>query len=237
MGLFDEQAEEITGYIDRALETGRAVRLEPPAIGWPEGRTIVLREDMALELGNPALGSLSVLVWTEGRIEDGRITLAGPDLPGAQGPGMPLAQAVIVSGRFPNEYDCYRDLRDAIYDTRLQGFSVRAMPSRQTLWCRVSTEASDRGLSFAHIGSAYMEALKTVEGVAAAEVLFVTAGRDEVVSLKPAADGAGRVVQAMMKMYEESNFDCETCEYADVCDTVMDLKNIRARLKGTRQGE
>jgi len=31
-------------------------------------------------------------------------------------------------------------------------------------------------------------------------------------------------------MYQEQNFDCETCEYADVCDTVMDLKKIRKKL-------
>jgi hypothetical protein len=34
----------------------------------------------------------------------------------------------------------------------------------------------------------------------------------------------------MMKMYQENNFDCETCEYQDVCETVMDLKQIRKKL-------
>ena len=38
----------------------------------------------------------------------------------------------------------------------------------------------------------------------------------------------------MIKMYEEMNFDCETCEYVEVCEEVVELKQIRERLKEER---
>jgi CO dehydrogenase/acetyl-CoA synthase beta subunit len=117
-----------------------------------------------------------------------------------------------------------------VYDTRLEGFSVRTMPSRQSVWCRVSRDAAGRGFSLVDLGAALIDSLKGLDEVSEAQVVFVTAGVDEVKKLAGAAAGAQRIVDAMMKMYQEENFDCETCEYQDVCDTVMDLKKIRQKL-------
>jgi len=158
------------------------------------------------------------------------VLLAGPDVTESAELSLPFAQVLVAQGSFPNEYDSYRDLRDAVYDTHLEGLSVRTMPSKQTLWCRVSRDAFSSGLSLAHLGAAYIDALKEVPGVAAAEALFVTSSAADVAKLQRAASGAQRLVDAMMKMYQEQNFDCETCEYQDVCDTVMDLKKIRKKL-------
>lgn len=232
MALFDEQLAEFHGVLD-SWRASDAVR-EFTAGGrklWPEGSSLVLEEDAALELGNPALASISLLMWSEdGGVNDGRITLAGPDVAEAAGPSLPFAQVVVVEGSFTDEYGSYRDIRDAVYDTRLEGFSVRAMPSRQSIWCRVSRDAADRGFSLVDLGAALIGALKEVQGVRGAEAVFVTSSAGDVKMLAPAAAGAQRIVDAMMKMYQEENFDCDTCEYQDVCDTVMDLKKIRKKL-------
>jgi CO dehydrogenase/acetyl-CoA synthase beta subunit len=232
MGLFDEQITAVRRFIDEAEDAGRLRRLDSPAAEpWPSGSVLVLEEDTALELGNPSVGSLSMLVWAaEGEARDGAVSLVGPDLAEASGAGLPFAQVVIAAGDFPNEYDSYRDLRDAVYDTRLKGLSVRAMPSKQVLWCRVSRQAADAGFSIGHLGAALLESLRDVPGVTAAEALFITSSQEDISRLSGAAAGARRLVDAMMKMYQENNFDCETCEYQDVCETVMDLKQIRKKL-------
>jgi CO dehydrogenase/acetyl-CoA synthase beta subunit len=231
MGLFDDQVAELRGFVREQRESGNLRVMDAPGEAWPLASSLVLQEDMALELGNPGKGSSSILVWTsDGDVEDGRVSLVGPDIGEAPGAGVPLAQAIVVSGDFSNEYDSYRDIRDAVYDTHLEGLSVRAMPSKQIVWCRVSTAAAGAGLSFAHIGTAYIEALGKVPGVLGAEALFVTSSAADVKRLGKAASGAQRLIDAMMKMYTENNFDCESCEYADVCDTVMDLKEIRKKL-------
>lgn len=236
MGLFDGQLEEIRAFADEARAQGRLRELDlAEAGGWPLAASLVLEEDTALEIGNPRLASLTMLLWGEpGTVCGGRVSIIGPDLTEARDTSLPFAQVVLVSGEFPDEYDSYRDVRDALYDTRLEGLSVRTMPSRQTLWCRISRDAAERGLSLAHLGREFVEALEEVPGVEAAEVLFVTSSPEDVSRLSGAAASVQRVVEAMMKMYQEENFDCETCEYADVCDTVMDLKKIRDKLAGER---
>ncbi|MBU1671756.1 MAG: hypothetical protein KKF41_01280 [Actinobacteria bacterium] len=234
MGLFNEQLKQVKALIEEWSGEGRLRTLEPGASPWPRGYSLVLQEDTGLELGNPSGASLSILAWGEpSEVCDGRVSLVGPDVAEAGGGSIPFGQVVLVGGEFDNEYDSFRDIRDAVYDTHLDGFSVRTLPSRQTVWCRVSTEAREGGFSLADLGAALIEELKTVEPVSCAEVLFVTSERDDVERLAEPARGAQRVIEAMMKMYQEANFDCETCEYKEVCDSVMDLKKIRDRLAGT----
>lgn len=230
--MFDEQLNDVRAAMQEWRDSGamreisRASR-EP----WPLGSSLVLEEDSGLEIGNPRIASISMLLWSEGGgVESGRVSLVGPDLAEEGEPSRPFARVLIASGEFADEYDSYRDLRDAVYDTRLKGLSVRTMPSKQTVWCKVSREAIDSGISLADLGSAYVQALEETEGVKAAEAFFITSSAADVSRLAGAAAGAQRLVDAMMKMYQEQNFDCETCEYQDVCDTVMDLKKIRSKL-------
>lgn len=238
MAFFDEQLSAIRSFLREWNADGVAREFRagerPP---WPSGPSLVLEEDTALELGNPSIASLSLLLWSEGGdVDDGRITLVGPDVAEARERSMPFAQVVIAGGTFSDEYGSYREIRDAVYDTRLTGFSVRAMPSRQSMWCRVGLEAAAGGFSLVDLGTALIKALSAVEEVSAAEVFFVTSSAQEVRRLAPAAAGAQRLVDAMMKMYQEQTYDCDTCEYQDVCDTVMDLKEIRKKLERQRKG-
>jgi CO dehydrogenase/acetyl-CoA synthase beta subunit len=241
MGLFDEQVAQVRRLLHgwNAAGLAREFRTEDREL-WPDGSNLVLQEDSALELGNPSVASLTLILWTEGEgVDNGRITLVGPDVGETTAASVPFAQVVIVSGEFENEYESYRDVRDAVYDARLEGFSVRTLPSKQSIWCRVSRGAFDSGFSLADVGAVLLDSLSEVEEVTAAEVLFVTESTEEVKKLGAAASGAQRIVDALMKMYQEENFDCETCEYQDVCDTVMDLKVIReklAELKASRNG-
>lgn len=232
MALFDEQLDELNRIKAGWLEAGMAREFRAgERAPWPEGSTVVLEEETALELGNPSGASIFFILWTEsGGVEDGRITLVGPDVSEVTERSVPFAQVVVVSGRFSNEYDSFRDIRDAVYEARSDGLSVRTMPSRQSIWCRVAKGAADGGFSIVDQGSALIETLKEVDGVTGAEVLFVTSSVEDVRKLSAPAAGAQRIVDAMMKMYQEENFDCETCEYQDVCDTVMDLKKIREKL-------
>ncbi|MBU4241164.1 MAG: hypothetical protein KKE43_06660 [Actinobacteria bacterium] len=231
MGLFDEQVEEVGRFLACMRDRGDLRELEARGERWPSGSSLLLAEDTAMELGNPSVASLSFVVWGDpARVRDGVVSLVGPDIAEVRSDSVPFAQVLIVSGEFTDEYESYRDLREAIYDTLLDGFTVRTMPSRQSVWCRVSREAMDKGFSLGDLGAAMTRNLKAVEPVSGAEALFVTSSTADVEKLAPAASGARRIVEALMKMYEEENFDCETCEYKDVCDEVMDLKKIREKL-------
>jgi CO dehydrogenase/acetyl-CoA synthase beta subunit len=183
------------------------------------------------ELGNPRTASLSILLWTESHaVDDGLISLVGPDVGEVKERSLPFAQVLIVRGSFEDDYESYQGLRDSVYDTRLSGFMVRARPSKQSVWCRVGREAVKGGFSLRYLGAAFAKSLKEVRSTWGVEALFVTSSADDVERLAGAAVDARRIIEAMMKMYEEKSFDCEVCEYRDVCDEVMDLKKIRDKL-------
>lgn len=233
MGLFDEQVKQVKSFMAEELGAGRLrIFKEGEVEPWPSDSTLVLEDDTAVELGNPSIASLSFLVWSEGDdVEDGLISLVGPDVGESVGESLPLAQVLLVKGSFDDEYETFREVRDAVYGTQLSGFMVRTMPSKQNIWCRVSGGAVNEGFSLANLGARLIENLREVERVEGAEALFVTSGKEDVKRLASAGSGARRLVEALMKMYEDANFDCETCEYRDVCDTVADLKRIRRKLK------
>jgi len=232
MGLFDEQLTEVKRFLSEARREGKVREFRafsaPP---WPAGSSLVLEEDTAIELGNPKTASLSILLWTEAHaIEDGLISLVGPDVGEVQDPSLPFAQVLMARGSFEDEYESYQELRDAVYDTRLSGLMVRTRPSRHSMWCRVAREALEQGFSLRYLGAAFVKRLKEATSASGVEVLFVTSSPGDVERLSGAAADARRIIEAMMKMYEEKNFDCETCEYSDVCDEVMELKKIREKL-------
>ncbi|MEW6552909.1 MAG: hypothetical protein AB1384_01305 [Actinomycetota bacterium] len=238
MGLFDQPLAEIREYIKNKYDQGSARELPfTPVIPRADGPQVILSEDTGLELGNPGMASRSLLLWDPGEgVRDGRITLVGPDFAAAESPSLPFAQVIMVGGEFSDEYDCYRDLRDATYNVRLRGFMTRVFPGRQSIWCRVGKEALAGGFSAQVLGSSLIQSLKRLDFVRSVEVLFVTSSREEVEELSGAADKVLDIVEALIKMYEEMNFDCEECEYVDVCDEVVELRQIREKLQAEREG-
>jgi CO dehydrogenase/acetyl-CoA synthase beta subunit len=238
MGLFDQPLVEIRDYIDGKYSDGSAKELPfTPVIPRAEGAQVILSEDTGLELGNPGMASRSLLLWDSGdSVRDGRITLVGPDFPAAASSSLPYAQVLMVGGDFSDEYDCYRDLRDATYNVRLRGFMTRVFPGRQSIWCRVSKDALAGGFSAQVLGSSLIQSLKKLDFVRSVEVLFVTSSREDVEELSGPADKVLDIVETLIKMYEEMNFDCEECEYVEVCDEVVELRQIRERLKAEREG-
>lgn len=237
MGLFDLPVQEIEKFV--AGKRGPAGYRELPIkdfSGWPSQDDLILEEETALELGNPKLGSLALLAWREEKIGEDSVVLIGPDLPEIKSHSEPFAQIVLVSGRVDDDYQCYCDLRDAIYDTRLKGMMFRVMPSRQMIWTRINREALDQGLSLGHLGSALIEDLRALDFVSGVRVVFVTSGKQDLSGLSGPAARIERLVGAMMKMTEEMSYDCDGCEYRDVCSEVAELRRIRNRLtKGDKR--
>jgi CO dehydrogenase/acetyl-CoA synthase beta subunit len=237
MGLFDEPLAEIVSWREERRAEGQLREFpHDPAAAWPEQVSLVLKDDTALELGATGRASLSLLLWTEreGLLREDSVCLIGPDLPQESADAVPFAQLVLVRGGFPDEYDAYRDLRDVVYDTRAAGISTRIWPDRSQIWCRVSRQAMRDGFTLVKYGNSLLGRLRETEAVRGAEIVFITGDQASLDRLRPAAEKAQDTVEALIKMYEEMNFDCETCEYVEVCEEVVELKQIRERLKEER---
>ena len=232
MGLFDSPVRQLQAWLDpkRAAAALREFPAHPERF-WPEASSLVLEEDAALELGHPSLGSLSFLLWTEADPGRGdRILLLGPDLFELKVKRAPLAQVLLVRGLFKDEYESYRELREAVYETKLAGLMTRVLPSRQTVWSRATRPALEQGLSVAHLGAALIRNLKQLSSVSSVWALFVTESREEIARLQEIGEETAAIAGALLKMNEEMSFDCASCEFEATCEKIVELKQIREKL-------
>lgn len=238
MGLFREPLQQILSYRHRAGAAGKLREFEYNRfMVWPEKKSLVLQEDTRIELGS-STASLFLILWTGDQstaLEHGRISLVGPDLGEVDEARIPFIQIVLVKGQFDDQYETYRELRDMIFDTRPEGVSTRIWPDRQKIWCRISKEAMAQGFNLIRYGNTLIKNLNSLEGVDAVEIFFITGAAGKQEQLRTIAEKVQGIVEALLKMYEEMNFDCEDCEYNEVCAEVTTLRDIRERLRKERQ--
>lgn len=233
MALFEQPLNEILAYINEKSTNGLARDFSfTPVIPVADSTQVILSDDAGLELGKPPGASLSLLLWDDGSaVTDGRITLVGPDFAETDLSSLPFGQVIVAGGDFSEEYDCYRDLREAIYHLRLRGFMTRLLPDRQRIWCRIGKEALASGFNAQVLGSALIQSMKKLPFISAVQVLFITSNKAGVEELAGPANTIRGIVEAMIKMYEETNFDCDACDYVEVCDSVVELREMRERLR------
>ena len=71
----------------------------------------------------------------------------------------------------------------------------------------------------------------SLDYVKSAETIFITSERNDVLEAKKVADEVFTLISAMNKMAEELSFDCDTCDYNDVCGDVAELRSMRKKLQ------
>lgn len=236
VNLFSEPIGHLREYLAHAAQRNAVQSLYyNPFLTWPEGSSLVLQENTAFELGGSEK-SLLMIFWTTqaGIVRPGYISLAGPDLTETDQTRLPFTQVILARGAFGDEYETYQILQDALFDTRLQGISTRFWPDRQKVWNRVSSEALAGGFNLMRYGGTLLKKLQTLPSVEEAEVIFSTESPHDQSLLAPAARKTQAIMETLLKIYEEINFDCDSCEYKEVCAEVAGLKEIHRRLHEER---
>ncbi|MBT4089612.1 MAG: hypothetical protein HOE30_14080, partial [Deltaproteobacteria bacterium] len=168
------------------------------------------------------------------KVKNGRISIVGPDLPQLRGKQVSFGKIVIVGASdfdADNSYDRYRELELLRYNLHLKGYMMRGVSQQQREWSRVSVDAVNNGFSFKHLGRALIDEFSQISYVQSVETVFITASREEVLETKIIADDVFRLISAMNKMTEELSFDCDTCDYNDVCEEVAELRSMRKSIK------
>ncbi|MBP7232060.1 MAG: hypothetical protein KBA28_09010 [Syntrophaceae bacterium] len=232
MELFEQTFIDIRNYIEgKNSLSGVAKKRNTP---WPsaKGRNVVLSDEMAVELGNPQMNSVSCLLWTQkpDLICDGKITLIGPDIKDSSEKSLPFGKVVLaeVSGiDEESAYDQYKEMEAVRYSLDLKGYMIRAVSQYQREWSRISREALQNGFSFEVLGGALREEYLKKDYIHAVEFLFITSSAEDVGELQEITRNVGRTISAMNKMLSEIDSDCDECEYNDVCDEVDELKGMK----------
>ena len=197
--------------------------------GAPE---VILAENTAVELGHPSAASRAILLATRepDLVRPGRVRVLGPDtdaLPrGARADFAQVVMLRLAPGAVPDPFA----LDNAQFLMhRLPGYMVRCVPGR--LWARISNQALASGLTLKTVGAALIAAFtRDFRGVAAAEVLFVTADRDRVEALAPIAAEADILFGKHKKLVigvdgdaECAELNCDACDEKPVCDNLRDI--------------
>ncbi len=216
-----------------------------------EAETVfLLKEDIFVELGPPQYESVAYVVMTRkpNELQDGLITLIGPDIPGSEGTSMNFGQVILFGGRALKDLE-YKELeREIFHLKKLEGFMIRALPTK--LWCRVSKVVGRQGFSFATLGKAlmimYKEKFPSIETM---EILFVTTNTPrDFLELKVLGTEIRKEYIAQYSTHLKSKlaeltekqradctnpWDCNECDYLEVCDEVRDIVE---KMKAYRQG-
>ena len=202
--------------------------------------SIILKEDTHLELGHPSVGSCAATLATHdySLIENGRISLIGPEIYELEEGMVPFAQIAMACCRDDvKEFSRMMD-RQLHRSAQHEGYMIRSVPN--IIWARVSKQAVNAGFSFHKLGQRLMEALwHEFGGVSAVEILFVTTCRDDILILNRMVDTARAKLKKILSFehkvddtYEcTTGNDCEECPEQEVCDSIRDVIKLR---KGDR---
>ncbi len=237
MNLFDQSIRDVMAMIEKSGDAAKIFPFDSDD-SWPGGRKgqLILRQDTAVEFGNPAFDSVSIILWTSDLplISENRVIIQGPDISEAEGNMLPLGKVVMIYGKGfdeENSYDRYRMMEAARYDVSLEGYMMKTVPQYMREWIRVSKQAVDRGFSLRIPAGRLIERLLSHDFVEKASVLMITEPGESMELLKRTGIQTARYIGAMARMTEEMDFDCSTCGYQDVCSGASDLRLMREKLK------
>lgn len=207
-------------------------------LDWPlaDLGDLVMGVDTAVELGHPREGSTGFLIWANEptRLKNKRISIIGPDLHRLVGRRIAFGKITLLGVEGFNEdnsYQRYRQLENVRFDIRLKGYMMRGVSQYGREWSRVSRTAIENGFSFSTLGAALINRYLEFDFVRSVEVVFFTSGFQDMKPFLPIAENTLRIIGAMNKMIEEVSYDCDTCEYSDVCGEAEELRELRRSLQ------
>jgi hypothetical protein len=252
MDIADDCIREIRNWFQQKESTGKARRfgLTEPVLaerstsvdhktkaGPPR---IIFKEDTRVELGHPSAGSCSAILATPvpSLVDDGRVTLVGPDVDETDLDTLPFAQIVVASCEGNIEDACASMDRVLHAAAQTDGYMLRSVPNQ--IWARVSKDGVKAGFSLRQLGFSLLQALRNeCPDIKSSEIFFATSSKDDISALNAIVEPTRaklRKLQAFGRKedgtYEcDTSLDCTECPEKPVCDTIRDVITIR---KGDR---
>ena len=250
MSVFDAYIQKVTEYVEalrtKGVETKEFNCIEVPErikdelpirVGPNAHRGIILRSDTYLELGNPLAGSCAFVLWTDeaSLVNDGKVTLLGPDIQESADGSLPFAQILIVGGEDLSDKDHEALVQHQYVSDRIEGYMIKSAPDR--VWSRVAKDAAKKGFDFETLGKALLGIVKSEEPrVQAMEIVFVTTSKEDVDGLASIAAQIRKISKDIVKEnwkirgYDiECASDCSSCGEKVVCDDIREVISVRKK--------
>lgn len=231
MKLYDETIQKLKTL----LETDRSRGLPLGETGWPQvcDRSMILRSDMAYELGGEGLAALGCTLATvdETLVPRDAVTLLGRDLPQIRRDA-PYARIAIVRmagdglGEGQTLYGTIRALEYTRYHFYPEGFMMRVSASRHRESVRIGKDALAKGLDFARTGNGMISAFHRNPSVEAVHIYYVTEETFDYKALEQCAGEAEKITGTIDHIFKNAVMDCGACGLRKVCDEVEGLREL-----------
>lgn len=233
MRLYDES---ITSFYDELKELPvRRLDVTQDAVSWNDtgDKNIILRSDMAYELGGGTLPALSSLSITDSKelVPEDEILLYGPDLPDIK---EDTAYARLTFVRVKEEslgdgnqlYNAIRKIEYVRYHVNPDGFMIRISASNDREPARVGTEALENGLDFTKVGKVFLDAYHKNPNIEAVKLVFVTLPDYPYKELETRIKRNEQITAAIDHIMKNVIMDCNACNLKQICDEVEGMKEL-----------
>jgi CO dehydrogenase/acetyl-CoA synthase beta subunit len=230
--IFDDIIKKTTTLLDMSSVSGEKLRAGKL---WENGEKseLILRSDMAYELGGSSLWALSGLFFTSDLSLAGEegVCLYGPELHDIHADA-PYARMTFVGmdkeamQADQSGYDLMKRIEYTRYRMNLSGYMMRISTSKGREMVRVSKQALSEGMDFAGIGSALNMAYHSCPGVKRVRTCFITDPHFDYKALEHLVTLSAGVMESLNQIFKNLQMDCGSCGLRQVCDEVEGLKEL-----------
>ena len=231
MKLYDESIKELLDTIDLS----KACRLDTANANWEDvgDHNLILRADMAFELGGGIMPAVSVMGVTASKelVPTDEVYLIGPDLKDIK-EDQPYARIALVRvaedslGDGNALYNAIRKIEYVRYHINPKGYMTRISARNNREPVRVAAQALEEGLGFAQVGKLFLDTYHENKNIEAVKLIFITAPDFDYKSLSEQAKHLEDITGTIDHIFKNVMMDCGSCSLQKVCDEVEGLREL-----------
>jgi len=205
-------------------------------------KEIILEKETQIELGGINNYSTSVIypISDKNCIQDGKISLIGPDIQEIQENNIDFGQIIIVAGEKISKSHYTNIQRLQFISDSIEGFMIRSIPRR--FWCRISKEVIEKGFSFKILGNSmiYLFKQQFPAIIEAVEIIFISKNKQNIQKFEPVISKIRDIYKKNWKKKIEEwkkkvdcNYDwvCDVCPYNKTCYNISDIYELRKNIE------
>lgn len=141
-----------------------------------------------------------------------------------------FSRVVVVSvddcGDEQEAYDLIKKIEYVKYKFFPDGYMIRSSSASYKEGVRVSKKALKKNISFEKIGNLMLEKFKAINGVRGATVYFITDTSVDYRQLRSIAEKNREVTEALNKVMNDMEFNCDSCDLKPICDEVEGMREL-----------
>lgn len=232
MKLYDETIKEWLKILD-SLQ-GRELDVKKGE-DWKDigNANMILRSDMAYELGGNHLPALSGMTLTADTslVPRDEVLLYGKDL-GEIHEDTPYARLAVLRvkedsmGEGNALYQAIRKMEYTKYHLNPEGFMMRISAASQREMVRVGKTALEKGLGFEQVGKLFLQSYHKNPQVEAVKLVFITLSDFPYEELEIYIKKAEEITKAIDHILKNLSMDCNVCSLKQICDEVEGMKEL-----------